>query len=131
MYEFHGWVTIREAVREADEDVAARDAALGKLNDSINANADGWSFVELTHSNGADFLLLHGLRNHRQPWVLELFETAGNLAPGSYGVLYIDDDEDPEYSNEMQVFLMRRGKVVRHRDEHFSPCIPTLEDESK
>jgi len=129
MYEFHGWVNIREGVCEAGQNKMALDIALQKLNELIGAKTDGWSFVELKHFNGADFLLLHGFRNHSQPWILELFESAGKLAPGSYGALYVNDDEDLQYSNEMQVFLMKRGKVARHRDEHFSPCIPTLEDE--
>lgn len=129
MYEFHGWVTIRECVREAEDSDEVRNVALQKLKEVMATKADGWSFVDLKQYNGADYFLLHGFRNHRQRWVLELFEMAGHLAPGSYGVLYINDDEDEEYSNEMQTFIMRRGKVIRHRDEFFSPCIPTLEDE--
>jgi hypothetical protein len=131
MYEFHGWVAIREGVREAEDSDEARNVAILKLKEVIDARKDDWSFVELKRFNGADYFILHGFRNHSQPWVQELFEISGQLAPGSYGVLYINDDEDKTYSNEMQVFVMRRGKVVRHRDEFFSPCIPTLEDNSE
>ena len=127
MFEFHGWVTVNEGACEAEDSEEARNIAVGKLHELIAARTDGWSLAELRQFNGQDFLLLHGFRNHYQPWVAELFEITGVLAPGSYGALYVRDDEDPSYANEMQVLIMRRGKVVRHKDELFSPCIPVLE----
>jgi hypothetical protein len=70
---------------------------------------------------------MHGFRNHTQPWVYELFEYTGFVAKGSYGVLYVRDDEDKHFDNEMQVWSMVRGKTQKQRDGFLSPCMPLLE----
>ena len=62
--------------------------------------------------------------------MVDLFAGVGQDAPGSYGLLYIRDDEDPNGRvNEFQVLVMRRGKVTVHPDAFLSPCIPIIEDE--
>ena len=58
--------------------------------------------------------------NHRgsvgQP-VIDTFERVGEIAPGSYGLMYFRDDEDPGGRfNEFQVIVMRRGKTFTAAD---------------
>lgn len=35
--------------------------------------------------------------NHRATGVVELFEAVAEVAPGSYGLLHVLDEEDPEH----------------------------------
>ena len=130
MYEYHGWVTIREGWCESQED----EVLLARVVDQIRAEAERLSVVnlgckaEVAVANGLHLLTIHGFRNHRQDWVLDLFKAAGQIAQGSYGLLYIHDDEDPNYDNVFQVWIMIRGQVTRGEDRFLSPCMPTLEE---
>lgn len=128
MFEFHGWVTIREGTSEAEDDDALFQENIRSIKELVEVYQDGISRLDLIVSNGAYNLIMHGLRNHSQQWVTELFEKTGNIARGSYGVLYLNDDEDLEFSNEFQVLIMTRGTVQRHKDTLLSPCIPVLEE---
>ena len=70
--------------------------------------------------NGMAQLHISGFINHRgsegQP-VIDTFERVGEIAPGSYGLMYFRDDEDPGGRfNEFQVIVMRRGKTFTAAD---------------
>ena len=69
----------------------------------------------------------HGGR-HRST-VIDLFAKVGELAPGSYGLLYLHDDEDPGHELDFRIVRLVRGAVTEHVDRLLSPVIPTLEDE--
>ncbi|MCO5968955.1 Imm7 family immunity protein [Actinoallomurus soli] len=61
--------------------------------------------------------------------VIDTFRRVGEVAPGSYGVLYLRDDEDPTgKANESQVLVMRHGLVSQQSDSFLSPCVPMIED---
>jgi len=130
MYEFHGWVTIREGWNESQDD----EVLLARNVEEIRTEAkrlavEGFGCkAEVGVANGLYRLTIHGFRNHPQPWVRDLFEAAGRIAKGAYGLLYVHDDEDPDFNNEFQVWVMIRGKVERQRDQHLSPYMPMLEE---
>lgn len=71
---------------------------------------------------------LAGYRNHRNAHVLETWRTIGQLAPGSYGLLYVQDDEDEGRDNSWVVYAMTRGQVTEGTDAWLSPVVPTLQD---
>lgn len=82
--------------------------------------------------NGRYYVHLGGCPNRRGthgPALIELFAQVGQLAPGSYGLLYVHDDEDPKHGLDFRVFRLARGAVTEHGDRFLSPVIPTLEDE--
>lgn len=47
---------------------------------------------------------------------------------GSYGLLYVHDDEAKINSDVFVVYKLARGKVERTVDTLLSPFIPTVED---
>ena len=47
---------------------------------------------------------------------------------GSYGLLYVHDDESKDDCNSFVVYKLARGKVERIADTLLSPFIPTVED---
>ena len=133
MFEFHGWATIREASDESGED----ELKLREIVEALTQHVSnmGWSTnkAELSYINGSVHLIVSGLTNHRATEASELFELYRNvarLAPGSYGLLYIHDDEnvDELAQNEFEVWVLRRGQLLRRKDEFLSPIVPTIED---
>jgi hypothetical protein len=84
--------------------------------------------------NGHYYIHLGGFPNRRGTWgpaVIDLFAKVGHLAPGSYGLLYVHDDEDSEHMLNFRIFRLVRGTVTEHADLLLSPVIPTLEDEDR
>jgi hypothetical protein len=127
MFEYHGWITVREtAVGDDDE------ASLRKIADELRlriAQMDSPYLLDLRWMNGEPFIHLGGYSNHRSsPDVVELFEHVAVVAPGSYGLLHVRDDEEPDHENEVRVLRLVRGVVTQHMEVLLSPCIPTVED---
>ncbi|MCZ9355091.1 immunity 7 family protein [Streptomyces mutabilis] len=60
--------------------------------------------------------------------MVALFEHVAVVAPGSYGLLHVIDDEEPEHENEVRVLRLVRGRVTQHTEALLSPYIPTVED---
>jgi hypothetical protein len=127
MFEYHGWVTVWEGSSESEDDSALREINCREIEAAIKEYKDDMCRVELYHQNGSPYVRLDGNRNHYKSWVLDLFKQIGQIAKGSHGLLYIRDDENPEYENEFQVWRMARGKVAKMKDTLLSPCDPVIE----
>lgn len=133
MFEYHAWVTVQHSA--GDEDDADLKAAHARVEEELEPLQGGTSLVNLRWVNGMTQLHLSGLLNHRSGEgqnVIDTFYRVGQVAQGSYGVLYMLDDEDPSgKNNEFQVLVMRRGRVAQQADHFLSPCIPMIEDEEE
>ncbi|MFE9057382.1 Imm7 family immunity protein [Streptomyces mutabilis] len=127
MFEYHGWITVRETATDDDDEPRLR-----QIVDELHlhlAQMDSPYLLELRWMNGEPFIHLGGYSNHRSsPDVVELFEHVAVVAPGSYGLLHVVDDEDPEHENEVRVLRLVRGRVTQHTEALLSPYIPTVED---
>ena len=58
--------------------------------------------------------------------LIALFETIGKIAEGSYGLLYLRNDEDKEKYNNFVVHRLARGTVEIYPDTLLSPMIPNV-----
>ena len=128
MFEWHGWATI-VASPGAEDDAAAearqRDAEA--LVAQLIADAAGAAneTLDLRPANGSVHLWLAGSHNHRDETVIGLFCSIARAAPGSYGVMYVlDDDAGCTWDR----LVMRRGTVSREADTSLSPHIGVAED---
>jgi hypothetical protein len=130
MYECHGWVNVIESPGQSDAEVLVRLARRVELR--IEEIGSENPFATLRVLNGRCHVQIEGYSNHRDPGaeaLEEMFHWIAAIAPGSYGLLLIWDDENVEGStNEFQVFAMARGRVMRRSDPYFSPCVPTIVD---
>ncbi|WP_326586236.1 Imm7 family immunity protein [Streptomyces sp. NBC_01294] len=127
MFEYHGWITIRETAANEDDDVRLRQI-IDELRLRIAEMADPY-LLDLRWMNGEPFIHLGGNANHRSATdVIDLFEHVAEVAPGSYGLLHMHDDEDPGHENEARVLRLARGTITQHTEALLSPCIPKLED---
>lgn len=127
MFEYHGWITIRESATD-DDDPTQLTGIVDSLRHYIDEIASPY-LLDLRWMNGEPFIHIGGFSNHRtSPEIIDLFSQVGTIAPGSYGLLHLRDDEDPEHENEVRVLRLARGNVTYHTELLLSPCIPTLED---
>ncbi|WP_159329818.1 Imm7 family immunity protein [Streptomyces tendae] len=127
MFEYHGWITVRETAANDDDETRLRQI-VDELRRHI-AQMDSPYLLDLRWMNGEPFIHLGGSSNHRSsPDVVELFEYVAVVAPGSYGLLHFHDDEEPDRENEIRVLRLVRGTVTQHREALLSPYIPTVED---
>ncbi|MYW65912.1 hypothetical protein GTY65_17895 [Streptomyces sp. SID8379] len=127
MFEYHGWITVRESVR-ADDDEAGLPGIVDELRLRVAA-LDSPYLLDLRWMNGEPFLHVGGHSNHRaSPDVVALYEHVAAVAPGSYGLLHIRDDEDPDHGNEVRVVRLARGTLTHHTEALLSPCVPAVED---
>lgn len=132
MYQFHGWIVLEESPDETDDDVMqeiAQDAQ--RLIDSFQW---GSGVLEIRIVNAQYYVLIAGLTNHRTEEADDLerlFAFVGERAPGSYGLLYIWDDEENGWPgrNAFKVRLLVRGKTFERADPFFSPIAPVVEDD--
>ncbi|CAM3799742.1 Imm7 family immunity protein [Smaragdicoccus niigatensis] len=131
MFEYHGWMTIRASAGDEKPAETATATALAEVE--LAQLRSGSGFVDLRTVNGSPQVHFGGLFNHgggREGVVLSTFRRLGEVARGSYGLLYVRDDEDSSgRDNEFRVLIMRRGQVIEAKDSYLSPCIPLVEDE--
>ncbi|HEX8205786.1 MAG TPA: Imm7 family immunity protein [Solirubrobacteraceae bacterium] len=130
MFEYHGWIALRRTAAYDDPppevERGLENEMLGRVRHELAALALGTGEARLTTSNGSHFVSIHGLNNHRNPAVVPFFERAGEIAPGSYGVLYTQDGENDE---DWRRRTMVRGRLLpSERVDAFSPVIGALED---
>lgn len=130
MFEYHGWITVRaSATADDEEEEGGLIEIVDGLRRRIEQAVDPY-LLDLRWMNGEPFAHLGGNANHRSGAedVIELFAHVGAVAPGSYGLLHIRDDEARGHENDMRVLRLVRGVVSEHTEPLLSPCIPTLED---
>lgn len=130
MIEIHGWLSISATYQCEDLLLQSEiDRIMQQVQDIVsNCQYE----IDLRYVNGCAFINTLYCSNHRTEEVdvlIETYKRISETATGSYGVLFIRDDEDKTYYNEMQVYIFKKGKCLLKRDIVFSPCIPTIEDE--
>ena len=128
MFEFHGWASVNYDTHDTDADL--QDECWSLVEEHVRTL--GSEHVRTQRYNGCDSLHLAGQHNHRTDYVIDLFLWLATHAPGTYGLLYVRDDEDNsrggDYSNEFRVWKLCRGTLTELKDPFLSPCIPTVED---
>jgi len=126
VYEFHGWAVLRYHTH--DTDIRLQDKAFNDFKQYIN-DADPMKNSIIKRHNGLDSFLISGLHNHKSEYIIEIFKWIAKNISGSYGLLYIHDDEDLENDNKFIVWKLARGEVKKTNDLFLSPYVPTVEDE--
>ncbi len=128
MFEFHGWASV--LYHTHDTDAALQDRCWQQLVDYVATIPT--NLVHVQRYNGCDSLHVAGQHNHRSEYIIELFQWIADNASGSYGILYIRDDEDHSregnYTNCFRVWRLCRGQLTECDDPFLSPAIPTVED---
>jgi hypothetical protein len=129
MVEYHGWLTLRDATVESDEERLTAKAASVEIE--IERRIAQHRIIGMRVVNANYFLWFAGCTNHWSNDVDDIFELLRFIAthaPGSYGLLYLWDDEDSENENAFRVWRLAKGVLSEHPDPFLSPCLPTIEE---
>lgn len=131
MIELHGWVTIRETYKATFDEEEKVDLLVKRIQEIIEKSS--WFKPEVKAQNGdwfIEFSIYTNRINSQTQEVFELYKNIGEIAEGSYGLIYMYNDEDTNgKENQFQVFSLARGIVKENIDPFLSPIIPTIEDE--
>lgn len=127
MVEVHGWITLRETYR------AVEDENMERVLDMVEREIRRLTrpAIQIKVNNGAYYIEFSLYTNHLSGDVTELlafYENVGRMAQGSYGLLYMHNDEDDGLCNDFVVRRLARGQVTIFQDKFLSPLIPTVED---
>ncbi|WP_299261182.1 Imm7 family immunity protein [uncultured Aquimarina sp.] len=130
MIEFNGWAIIRESFNEEGESEKLLNSIINQINLKIIEMDSGNEFYSLKYLNGTYHLSIMANHNHRTEHVIEFFKWISEISKGSYGILYVHDDEDIEKGNEnkFKVWSLKKGKVVEMNDVFLSPMNPEIEE---
>jgi len=131
VFEFHGWVTLRDRATQEDLPVVA-DETVNHVKRLVKDVRKAATFVggaaEVRAVNGEWHVIIHGLRNHRQGWVVDLYRSIAAEAPGSYGLLHVHDDE-AEDDDRWVCWTMLRGRVDESTEQRLTPHFGRVEDD--
>ncbi|AXT54607.1 hypothetical protein D1815_02145 [Aquimarina sp. AD1] len=131
MIEFNGWAIIRESFREEDDDDELLNLIVTQIEQKISTELDyGNEIYSLKCLNGTYHLSIMVNHNHRVEHVIDFFKWIAEISKGSYGILYVQDDEDVDRGNEneFKVWRMKKGKVTELNDTYLSPLNPEVEE---
>lgn len=130
MIEFNGWVVIRESYNEEEENENILNSIIKQIELKITELDYTNEFYLLKPLNGTYHLSIMGNHNHRTENGIEFFKWISKISKGSYGILYVQDDEDYERGNEnkFKVWCMKKGNVIELDDTFLSPMNPEVEN---
>ena len=126
MYEFHGWAVLWCG---GDDEQHARN--VHRLETEFRAYLcevapePTWRLFE---QNVVTIYNISGIHNHPRNYVLESFQWIADRAPRSYGLLYLNDDEQtPDAAENFVAWRLAKGELTKHPDPFLSPRFPTIE----
>lgn len=131
MIDINGWISIRESYTEEGEDGEKLDDIIKQIESKIRHE---YNFAnenyDLKMINGGFVLNITISHNHRVEHPFELIRWVAEVAPGSFGVVYVIDDEDVSRDNEnkFKVWLIKKGVVDELDDPFLSPINPIIEE---
>ncbi|WP_299221222.1 Imm7 family immunity protein [uncultured Aquimarina sp.] len=131
MIDINGWICIRESFKEEGEDESKLNSIVRIVESKISKELDfGNEFYEIKRVNGSIYLNITIAHNHRSEHPFEFFKWLASTAVGSYGLIYVMDDEDIERGNEnkFKVLRIRKGQIDELDDPFLSPINPEIEE---
>ncbi|OCG66917.1 hypothetical protein A9G41_11900 [Gilliamella sp. Nev5-1] len=134
MIEYYGWISLSNSTYESDD--YEMKFILDKLTTFISKHKldDSSGFIKIHVVNVSYQLMVSGNANHYSQDIADIFELynyVAQISQGSYGLLYVRNDELIDAFNEFEVFVLARGKIRKEKDPFLSPCIPKIEDEEE
>lgn len=133
MYQYHGWAVVLESTGDeaSNEGEVNIFETVKKYIEDLQPKVD---VLDMKAINGQYHLWMTGLWN-REPSSkfspVVIMKNIGSIAPGSYGMLYVFNDEHPKHFNEFDVYVLARGNVEEKTDPFLSPLIPVVADDSE
>lgn len=128
MIELHGWVTIKESYKVEDENENIR-LIVRKIEERISYLSWDINLIDLRYCNGSPNLSIALFANRVNKEVEDIFELLKFIckeAKGSYGMIYMYDDESYETPDEFRVYVVCKGKICEKEDKYLSPLMQKI-----
>lgn len=128
MIELHGWVTIKESYKVEDENENIR-LIVRKIEERISYLSWDINLIDLRYCNGSPNLSIALFANRVNKEVEDIFELLKFIckeARGSYGMIYMYDDESYETPDEFRVYVVCKGKICEKEDKYLSPLMQKI-----
>lgn len=132
MLEMHGWLTVYPTYLNEDKHPEIDEYAIYKNVENILAQCGIEQIKRLKALNGSFYIDVSYFSNRPNPdshMIINTLKKIAEVAPGSYGLIYVLDDEDTDNDNNFKVYVIKRGKCSVKKDMFLSPCMPELYDE--
>jgi len=130
MYAYRLWIELRESTEDADcgELVAKAQELQSLIHEKLTMIRQPDTCV--ANVNYSMIFQCSGGSNHRgtnHDNLLEVLRFVVSRLPGSFGLVYWSDDEDPDMDG-FRVIVIARGQLHERLDPFLSPKNPTVED---
>lgn len=130
MFTYYGWIAL--AYHTHDTNSTLQNNAINKFKKYVEDSHFEQDTYIISRKNGIDSFIILRMHSHRREDIIDLYQWVAENLPGSYGLLYIHDDEDcygeADNTNRFVVWKLARGILTKEEDSFLSPCIPTIED---
>jgi hypothetical protein len=131
VYDYHLWIVLRESTEESDCGSLERQAE--DLRRLIRERLTCKPEECIQSVNYSLIFQCSASTNHRSQDHESLLTVLRHIAarlPGSYGLVYWSDDEDPgrDQFDGYRVIVVARGRLHDRFDPFLSPIIPHVED---
>jgi len=129
VYTCYLWIDLAETTEEADAGaLAGKLTQLEKLMGSLVAPECESVIKQVNYHWVLQWAVSHNHRGDTEERFRDVLRWIVEHLPGSYGLVYIMDDEDAEYRNLFRVLVVARGNILERVDPFLSPRVPTVED---
>ncbi len=131
MININGWICIRESYNDEMNDqpklIALIKSIESKIAEELNYDNEHYNLKSV---NGEFYLSITIAHNHRSQHPFEFLQWIATNSIGSYGIVYVQDDEDYLRGNEnkFKVWRMKKGMLDELNDPFLSPVIPEIEE---
>lgn len=130
MIDINGWICIRESFNEEGKNEKKLESIIQTIESKIANEMDIVNeYYDLRRVNCSVYLTITVAHNHQGGHVIDFFKWVSSIAVGSYGLLYVQDDEQKNGNeNRFMVWRMRKGQVDELADPFLSPVNPEIEE---
>ena len=131
MFQAHGWAVVTSETYETDDKADAELLAAFTEQVGFVRTTNIKIHLDVGLNGDLHVLSVAGHGNHRCELVIDLFRWLAANSSGSYGLLYVLDDEDfqrGDFTNEFRVWRLARGVLTEQADPFLTPFIPMVED---
>jgi hypothetical protein len=130
MFQAHGWIELEDGPRSdkfGDPETTPTQDTLDRIRDLVRTHGLAED-ADLVIRNGVAVLQILSCHNHFHRGLRPLLAAVGEVAPGSFGMVHVWDDESSQ-PNEWVAFSVVRGELLEAVEERLSPVVPKLMDD--
>lgn len=128
MLELHGWITLRESYKANDEEKNMKHI-FGKIKGKVYELDWTTNLLDIRYCNGSPNLSIALFANRIGQEVNDVFELLEFIckeAKGSYGLIYVCDDE---MSDDFMCYIICKGNINKVGDPFLSPLSKKIYEE--